>query len=305
MQNQIHKLIMITLFLPLLSGCGVFTPNEGDFITDSNWNIDQVILSCGNTKNDADCNGSVGVLFHRKRNFTGDYFTSRCTAWLVASDVIATNMHCVDDEHNGMTNVSVKETFFKLVETVAGHEKSIKATRLIKGYKNKEKGLDYAFLKLEKSINKVPVIKINPTPLINHTAVRAVSVNDKLQMKKNPTHFQLDSYDNCEVSMKLAQALSINYNEKITKFSSSRQGSIIGLENCPIVGGNSGSALIDTAGSARGIIAWGYTDKEKNTNEDKIGGASSFTCIPYNLDSNELYKQDATCDIVPSERYWL
>ncbi len=280
---KLDKLLIVVLLTQLTTSCGIFENNEGEVTPKRNtWDPNAVKLSCGFAA-DEDCNGSVGVLINRNRYIFMDS-KSRCTAWLIADDVIATNMHCIDHKYSGQYKVPMEDLFFKTVDNKV-HSGLIKVTEFIKGKIEDSMAVDYAILRLEHPLYDIPKVKIEQTRLSDGAKVKAIVVNKRL-FGDSEIDLQLDSYKNCEVSESLLR----------TKFEYSGINTtgdrFYALENCPVLGGNSGSALFDSLGRARGIITWSFGAEDGDTmvNSDKTGGAQSLHCLDFNLDTTDLFK---------------
>ncbi len=314
------KLLFSSLvILTFGTGCSDILGNKGSVRIDygPDFKISKVSLKCDSETDAKDCDGSIGLLMRTEKTLTG-YSTYRCTAWKPQSpndNVVMANMHCFD----GATEAhDVKLSgYYYIVPDVSGvGTKAFKIKRLIKGRRSPEgkvKGtasglnLDYAYFELEESIPSIPSIEINPYSLADGLKVRMVSVNESDYSYDNYS-FDLNTYSNCEVSSK-----NLRFPYELTETST-----LVMLKNCPMIGGNSGSAILN--GNKAVAIGWGYPSTEGVTSSDyeaslkksglgqllnntsyyhnfsleRIALASSFHCIPSLEDTSGLYLK-STC----------
>ncbi|MCB0422628.1 MAG: trypsin-like peptidase domain-containing protein [Bdellovibrionales bacterium] len=224
---------------------------EGEIEIDSFFEPSQIELTCGDKSTSKECSGSVGLLAYIREDVTGKRFLSRCTGWLHQEDVVVANMHCVSHYTPGNFNQPVRDTFFKTLDKDGEKGKIYKVSHLIKGYQSGGEGqytrsIDYAYFRLTEKVTDIDPIDIERVPPKMGETLRSVSVNQKKRLffsSQGEYEFKLDTYK-CEVS---------NSNT-FTRLTGEENAPSFGMYNCPVIGGNSGSPLLNSGGHAVGLV---------------------------------------------------
>ena len=288
----------VVLLSSILSACSAKKqiPSDDFILVPNSWSIAQATLSCSYG---AKCDGSVGVLFHLEKNEEKQTMLGRCTAWLVAPDVIATNSHCVNFQQQGSLNY----TWFKLPDDSPLHGQYVPVRSVIQASPKSEdlSHIDYAYLQLDAPLSSVPLIAIDQSGIRPDELLDIHVVNKKASAQSRELSWQLDHFECRASSSSLFQdgpSFDPNYFYIV----------LVGVtagQPCNSIPGNSGSPALSKKGEAKGIVYLGYTQgKEKDKLEEsmeEVGfkyqpassarfdisskynfvGLSNFACVPH------------------------
>lgn len=209
--------------------------------------------------NGARCDGSVGALlrseFIAKES---SYSRSRCTFFLVADDIIATNNHCLPEANRTHYSSLIADDVFALFPMqVSGSKKLIKvieviytvpATRDAEG--ELQPSQDYAFLRLQEPVRYTP-IQFSEEKLFVGKAFYSTVVNSKA----SATDYKLT----------LAKVSNVRIADQTLIFRHTYDSMFdeISLFGDKFRTGNSGSPVFDLSGRAAGVMStifWGVKD---------------------------------------------
>ncbi len=215
--------------------------------------------------------GSTELETESGRKITGIY---NCTGFLVDTDIVATNSHCIPAEvKTGRAACSTRLAFQTISENPILCKEVLSFSQL---GTNAATDLDYAFFRLEKPITSV-------TPLSFHTTgVEENSIAKITRMNPLGTYGGSLSEISCPVirgSILLPSDTSnINSNEV--------------LGDCNIIHGNSGSPTMNTEGKVTGIVKSVLTDDKirsvvlsrlapHDPFDKSLAVMTSAACIPF------------------------
>ena len=191
---------------------------------------------------DKSCSEGIATL----ENLTIDPLSSleskgQCNAFLVTPDIIATARHCVpaDLQRAGQSCQDRIWFFFPKTQNAPAEKRDCDQIEYLSPTLGRGiKGPDYAFLKMSQGVQRHPVI-IERSGLQDGQTVEIYHH----ETKRNPEKWRLE-----KIQCKVAQStyFSPDFNRVLdTRFH---------LTDCPIIPGDSGSALFNTDGSVIGIM---------------------------------------------------
>jgi hypothetical protein len=226
------------LFSLGLVGCGGGHSSDTDNIIhfENSEELDRAIANYG-VKCEGECPTNAGVLLARMGNDL-----STCSFSVVAKDVILTNRHCIPDSI-AYEGASCGDT----VEAILmknGRKDIYKCDKVLSFAKEYNKAgaeaLDFAFLKLQRSTS------VNPLP-ISQTGVQ-----------DNETLYALtatpDRWANPYGTILIQKKCQVLMNSLLEQTFTNPFAPVIGLKDCEVVHGNSGSALVDLRGEIKGVL---------------------------------------------------
>lgn len=204
---------------------------------------------------------------------------SRCTAFLVASDILLTNSHCVPADLRDNASSLESRVFAYFPETKSNAAASVEVDHVISASRideNPKSSLystlpDYSFLRLKKSIFR-PKMVLSYAGLEPDTAVTV--------FKMNPSKY---AYSATLVTKTCQTARS---NSLLRNYVSG-QVSIVSLVDCDVIQGNSGSPVLTSDGRVAavifaGSIKPGYYYSSKNGEEIRFSNmarATNLACV--------------------------
>lgn len=266
-------------------------------IVNTNENFREIVsttdLSCN-----FNCNQGVGLLL----SYHSDSMQiSRCTAFLIQTNVVATNSHCIPkDIKNGVT--AYGRMYFILPNQYGF---PIEIASLIKASDIDAKdqfSQDYALLKVNLSQPSNKVLKVSKAGVLDAKKYNIPHVNQvKSEWSHNAYSFQVQSVD-CEAKQ----------NSPVFPFFDSEHGKIATFMNCPIKEGNSGSPILDKDGNAVAILSAYFrlenTPLGKLMKVDdlikipRIALATNFSCIQ-DFSQNHSLNEECNKELAMDEYY--
>ncbi len=288
----------VVLLSSILSACSAKkqVPSDDFVLVPKSWSIAQATLSCSYGSK---CDGSVGVLFRLEKAEENKIMLGRCTAWLVAPDVIATNSHCVNYQQQG----SLMYTWFKLPDDSPLHGQYVPVRSVIQASPDSQdlSRIDYAYLQLDAPLSSAPLIAIDQSGIQPDELLDIHVVNKKASAQSRELSWQLDHFECRASSSSLFQdgpTFNPNYLYIV----------LVGVtagRPCNSIPGNSGSPALSKKGDAKGIVYLGYAqgnEKDKlQQSMEGVGfkyrpastasadisskynfvGLSNFACVPH------------------------
>jgi V8-like Glu-specific endopeptidase len=262
---------------------GQSQPNPTSQITNAASRIsDQFQLSCGMQK---DCNASVGILFGAPSS--GSY---RCMFFVVGEkdgkSIVATNKHCVEQIQDCR-----EELYFRFPANSTTKEESAGCSQVLKqspdpiridvdGRSQINQKPDYAFVQLDRKVSR-PALQISQSGL-GFSAPITLYYADQSDYSSNTFEFK-------RMDCTTTTAKSI-----LSRHFTSSKSQLIGLYDCEVKAGNSGSPVLDsTSGKVAGIVQDGIeegTDKSSTFSRDynspsfkfeRSSTAANLACIEF------------------------
>jgi hypothetical protein len=241
---------------------------------------------------DQDCNPSVAMLAAVWT--TPRFQVSVCTGFMVAPDILATNSHClpVDLDQGG---VSCSDRLYVFFPTANGYtEERAECDTVISSTGHNEKfppKQDLAFVKLKAPTSR-PALQLSRDGFADKAQVRLVKVN--------PSKGEGGNYD--VGSMQTVDCYAEQHSTRLPTFDDNHSP-LVALGTCEVVGGNSGSPVLDSQGRVVGIVQ-AYFDPGNFDPNSLLGGpaarlnvATSMACIQSPVDSSGPIS--SACNVVP------
>jgi hypothetical protein len=224
---------------------------KADFI------MNNFVVRCGDRRS---CPSGMGAAVSRFNETT----TQTCTSFLIASDIAAINRHCLPEriafpgaDCSNITKFVFPETGLQSFEAVRCHEVIAVSPTPITDEKSDKMMSDYAILRLERKVDRTPF------------QVRASGIDDNQFVD---VWSMTPAADNESGVIESHECLAVQ-NSPRTPLYSSRWSPVIHLAHCPLVKGNSGSAVLEKgSNSALAIIS-------QASIELAFSRASNFACI--------------------------
>jgi hypothetical protein len=222
----------------------------------------------------------------------GDSY-SVCTGFLIAKDVLMTNSHCVPEylSDAGVDCSTRLSVYFPASQTKANFER-VYCKEIIYN-DDYDDGLDYAFIKLSKKLDR------KVFPVVRSGAFKEASKIQTWNMSPNQdrSHEGIIKKQICDVVH--SSFIKPNFNHANYPY--------ITLGDCTVIGGNSGSPLLDMAGNAIGIVniryvrefldkiysefSLNFTSSMKN-----MAGGQNFSCMFFPKSDYTMGDTRANCD---------
>jgi V8-like Glu-specific endopeptidase len=186
------------------------------------------------------CSPSVGLLVN-----TTPTAVFQCTAFLIASDIVATNAHCIPDDLK--SNGASCKGRIALAFPALGQYAEIRpgCNEVISVSQNDEKSgtkPDYAFIRLDQPVQR-PVLTITHSGFTDGTTYTMTKI-DPYQGNGIPEGY-----------MNQTKCKAI-FNSLAAPNSSAPHDPLVALADCVGIPGNSGSPILDSAGNVPGILFW-------------------------------------------------
>lgn len=299
------SLIGVGLGASVWLGCNVTNKDQNDAgLAGSAQPPLAIQVFCGE---DSNCPEAVGLLLAKPNNATDlkvvpnlpDPFM-RCTAFLIAPNIAVTSGHCLpSDLRLDLASCNDRIWFYLSGNEVAGCSQVLHVSKV-----DNKRGLkfpDYAFLLLDKNLNRKPL-------KFNHLGV---SKNDWFQVWRahsvTPHMVKIDSV-RCQA---LAETV-------LTPDWTSSKSAVVALTSCPLIQGNSGSPVVDGTGAVRAVAFSSFANVKMktfltDTLDDflsepiaNIAVAANLSCISTPLDPENWVSDYSEClDMFAEREYFL
>ncbi len=277
MKKLLLNSILAVYIAVLSSACSARKEIHSDdyMIVPNSWTISQASLSCAYG---SQCDGSIGVLFSLAKAQDKSIQLRRCTAWFIASDVIATNSHCVNFQQQG----SLSYTWFKLPDNSPMLGRYVAVRSVIQASPKGESlaHVDYAYLQLDQAVDKAPVITIDQSGIKQDELLDIHVVNSKESFRGTDDeglYWQLDSFQ-CRASSSTMFMKEYDYDPAYHVVT------LVGAvaeKPCYSIGGNSGSPVLSQNGQAKGIVYLGLNEEGAQERLEKMFQAISLKYQPH------------------------
>jgi len=200
------------------------------------------------------CSPSVALLVN-----TTPTSANQCTAFLIASDIAATNAHCIPDDLK--TNGASCKGRIALAFPALGQYADVRAdcNEVISVSQNDEKGgskPDYAFIRLDQPVQR-PVLTITHSGFTDGA---------------NYTITKIDPYHGNGIPEGYMRQVTCKaiFNSIAAPNSSAPHDPLVALADCVGIPGNSGSPILDSAGNVPGILYWVLTKSSLKSSDPKL-----------------------------------
>jgi Trypsin-like peptidase domain len=200
----------------------------------------------------------------------------RCSSFLIAPDIMATNMHCVPPGLKNEGDSCYQKSFFVFPKTLNKPHEVLDCDKLIHASRPLGDWVlvpDYAFFKLKNSSQRTP-LEISRKGFADKSVVEITKVDfasPSANAKKNEPDALVKS-----ISCHAVQ------NSTINPHFTSDFSSVVSFGKCDIIPGNSGSPILDSQGSVRGVISARQTPiiKSPGVSEERVWGfGANFACL--------------------------
>ncbi len=230
-------------------------------------------------ENSQDCPSAIAGLAIDK--------SSVCTGFLIDSKTLVTNFHCIPKDLQKIGSNCQNRIQFSFPKTENHAAEVVECDRLIsisESIKEGNLGVDYAILKLAKSIDRKPI------------EVQATGFSDEESVQI----YKIDPGDNNKGTLKKVQCTAIQ-NTVLNPYFVNDLSPVVTFIPCSIIKGNSGSPIMSSGGYVKGVLSAKseipvpalFKDKIES---DKINTAvgSNFSCIqlPDTIAGNAISKKE-------------
>ena len=270
MPTVLNRFLLIALFI--VTGCGQGRKNDGtaqmiqrgQLADGLDPFVGEQTLAC--TSLDGQCPQSIGRLL----TVFPDRSYSSCTGFLVTPQIIMTNSHCI----GGMTSEDYCAQTRFIVRTGRGMKaKAVRCSEVLQVNPLSEEEThndnDYAFIKLSEPSEIKPLV-----------------IDAQAGVSENQTYsvWSIDARDGGMGRVVRRDCEAIQRSLVLPHFED-QFSSIISLNDCPIIPGNSGSPILDSTGKA---VAIAYAGNEQKTAEEhpvlqgrRVALGVNFTCVDF------------------------
>jgi hypothetical protein len=239
-------------------------------------------ISCASN---GQCSPSVGLV-----TFASSDGAGQCTGTLVGPGLIATNDHCVPEDLT--EGASCSNRIWVTFNDAPGMEKRLSCAKVIKRHKNyTENNLqDYAFLQM-KEVSVRPALRISRLGISDGTSIKVEKVNPVKSSSRVAGQQETTKCNTVQNS-----ALFPGYNSDYAPFAF--------FTNCVVIGGNSGSSMVASDGTVRGVVFATIVEENlrkvmRNKKLSTAGGYLSPAGMGTNFACLDL-PREATSDAMPS-----
>lgn len=217
------------------------------------------------------------LLSYQKAKEGNGFVTARCTFFLIAPDVIATNDHCLMDGKDYLDN-----SFARFPASGAYPEITVQVKELIFRSNDHKKpdGLDYAYLRLNDPVDR-PIVAVDRSgmPLGEYAVLRATAADPN-----NDKYIELQLV-RCNVIKR-----SVIFNGVF-----GRKDQTVMFNDCPVIQGDSGSAILDISKPTYTVVGQinkrgdleetaarykDWLDPSINYERD-LGIGTNYLCVPH------------------------
>lgn len=219
---------------------------------------------------------------------------SQCTATLIAEDVVLSNSHCFDMRNPRTQRLIDPDHLCRAGSRIVFAENSLSGHAQVKC----KKILKKSFLSVNYQYPDYVVFQIDKPANRKFDEVSRAGLQDqlKLQIRKvNPVRRGLGQVEvlDCLVlhqTLLAPRAITDHYH-------------IHTVTGCKVVGGNSGSSLVDDSGFIRGVIFKGISENSRTPRTEfeidfrqkalklKSSLMTNATCIDYKFNQNSVYEE--------------
>lgn len=224
------------------------------------------------------------------------YKNKRCTAFLVARDLIATNRHCLPDEMNKERESCDGISF--LFPKSKNHETETLKCKTIEFLSEplvpNSVNVDLAVLRTQTATNREPL----------------TFSQDGFQNEKQYTIYKVDPISETGGGVVVKANCDAIQNSIVNPYFSSDKSPIINFIPCQVIPGNSGSPIMSSGNEVRGIIhstsdgkLFQLFEDQRRKVDTKIYSAfgTSFACVHLDLFSYPRYNHGACHVKISSE----
>jgi V8-like Glu-specific endopeptidase len=216
------------------------------------------------------------------------YKNKRCTAFLVARDLIATNLHCLPDEMN-KERQSCEGIDFVFPKSKNHEPETLKC-----------KTIEFLSEPLEKNSVNVDLAILRTHSNTNREALNFSQ--DGFQDEKDYAIYKIDPNSDTGGGVVVKSTCQAIQNAVINPYFSSDKSPIVNFIPCRVIPGNSGSPIMSSNNEVRGIIHSSsdgklsdlFADQHRKMDK-KIYSAfgTSFACVHLDLFSYPRYNHSA------------
>jgi hypothetical protein len=239
------------------------------------------------------CSPAVGMLVS-----TSSSSAVQCTAFLISSNIVATNSHCIPDDLKAAGSACQERIALIFPEVgnypavKTGCTQVISASTIDSTFKNP----DYAFVRLDANVSR-PILQITHSGLADNGIYQLDKI-DPYQGNGIPEGY-----------LHQVQCKAI-YGSLVTGGAASAQAPVMAMGDCAVVEGNSGSPLIDSNGNVPAVIFATINDatlttllsKDSNSGADQLddsfaalGLATDYSCLSVPTDAADSDALPAAC----------
>lgn len=216
------------------------------------------------------------------------YKNKRCTAFLVARDLVATNRHCLPDEMN-KERESCEGIMFVFPKSKNHEPETLKCKTiefLSEPLVPNSVNVDLAVLRTQEPTNREPL----------------TFSQDGFQNEKQYTIYKIDPITETGGGVVVKANCDAIQNSIINPYFSSDKSPIVNFIPCQVIPGNSGSPIMSSGSEVRGIIHSSSDGKlfqlfedQRRKMDTKIYSAfgTSFACVHLDLFSYPRYNHGA------------
>ncbi|MBA2406036.1 MAG: trypsin-like peptidase domain-containing protein [Bdellovibrionales bacterium] len=170
-----------------------------------------------------------------------------CSGFMVSKTTMVTNHHCVSTATECSNSYLAIYDGYNNVQSKC--KRIIKAREDYKNERDSRRAVDFAVIEIEDEFNgntfSLAANRASPGDTVTAWVVDHTGLDRKVEEEQNPFQSRVTEFS-CKVANQTDSAS-------------------LGLNNCPIIYGNSGSPLVNTAGEIVGVI-WGATRPDINSN---------------------------------------